>query len=243
MLRIEDLDLGRCRPEYESAIYEDLDWLGLSWSEPVRKQSEHLDDYRHALDVLAAERLIYPCFCTRREILMEVERSPRAPHGPDGPVYPGTCRSLSEDERRSRIEAGGSYAWRLDMARANERAGPLSWQDRDAGRQDADPGSFGDIVLGRKDTAGCYHLAVTWDDALQGVTLVTRGMDLFQASHIHRLLQRLLDLPVPQWHHHALIEDARGQRLAKRHDARSIRTLRDQGKSPAEVRALADFPD
>lgn len=243
LLRIEDIDRGRCRPEFEAAILEDLSWLGLSWAGPVRRQSEHRTDYERALASLSSQGLLYPCFCTRREIAREIESAPAAPHGPDGPIYPGTCRQLSDDKRNARIKAGQPHALRLDMARARKTAGHLSWHDRSAGPQRADPARFGDVVLGRKDIAGCYHLAVTWDDALQGVTLVTRGRDLFDASHVHRLLQALLGLPVPDWHHHALIRDERGERLAKRHDPLSIRALRAQGKSPVEVRALAGFPD
>jgi glutamyl-Q tRNA(Asp) synthetase len=243
LLRIEDIDLGRCRPDFEEAIYEDLDWLGLAWEDPVRRQSERMDDYRQALSRLEEAGLLYPCFCTRKEIRAELARAPSAPHGPDGPVYPGTCRGLDIEARAARIQSGAPYALRLDMSRAFALAGPLAWHDRGAGRQEADPTRFGDVVLARRDIATSYHLAVTLDDALQGVTLVTRGTDLFAASHIHRLLQALLDLPVPDWHHHGLIHDETGKRLAKRHDALAIRTLREAGKSPAEVRALAGFPD
>lgn len=243
LVRIEDIDLGRCRSDFEDAIYEDLGWLGLAWEEPVRRQSDHLDDYREALSRLEEAGLLYPCFCTRKEIRAELARAPSAPHGPDGPVYPGTCRGLDIEARAARIEAGAAYALRLDTSRALAQAGPLFWHDRDAGRQEADPAHFGDVVLARRDIATSYHLAVTLDDALQGVTLITRGADLFAASHVHRLLQALLDLPVPDWHHHDLIHDEAGKRLAKRHDALAIRALRAAGKSAAEVRALAGFPD
>jgi glutamyl-Q tRNA(Asp) synthetase len=243
LLRIEDIDLGRCRPAFEDAIYEDLAWLGLSWDEPVRRQSEHMDDYRGALARLEDAGLLYPCFCTRKEIRAELARAPSAPHGPDGSVYPGTCRALDAKTRAARIDEGAPYALRLDMTRALALAGPLSWHDTAAGHQAANPERFGDVVLARRDIATSYHLAVTLDDALQGVSLVTRGADLFDASHVHRLLQALLDLPPPDWHHHALIRDETGTRLAKRHDALSIRALREAGKTPAEVRALAGFPD
>ncbi len=243
LLRIEDIDLGRCRSDFEEAIHEDLGWLGLTWEEPVRRQSDHLDDYGDSLSRLEEAGLLYPCFCTRKEIRAELARAPSAPHGPDGPVYPGTCRGLDGEARAARIEAGAPYALRLDMSEALAKAGPLVWHDRGAGRQEAEPARFGDVVLARRDIATSYHLAVTLDDALQGVTLVTRGADLFAASHIHRLLQALLDLPVPDWHHHDLIHDETGKRLAKRHDALAIRALRAAGKGPAEVRALAGFPD
>ncbi len=243
LLRIEDIDRGRCRPEFEAAITEDLAWLGLTWEEPVRRQSAHLDDYRAALERLAARGLVYPCFCTRKEIQAEIARAGRAPHGPEGPLYPGLCRGLSADEGQSRIAGGESHALRLDLARALESVGDLAWEDLGEGMIEATPEVLGDVVLARKDVPTSYHLAVTWDDALQGVTLVTRGADLLPATHVHRLLQALLDLPTPAWHHHALVEDESGRRLAKRHDALSIRALRAAGRSPAEVRALAGFPD
>ncbi len=243
LLRIEDIDRGRCRPEFEAAIFEDLAWLGLTWEEPVRRQSAHFDDYRAALERLAARGLVYPCFCTRKEIQAEIARAGRAPHGPEGPLYPGLCRDLSADEGQSRIAGGESHALRLDLARALGSVGDLAWEDLGEGMIEATPEVLGDVVLARKDVPTSYHLAVTWDDALQGVTLVTRGADLLPATHVHRLLQALLDLPTPAWHHHALVEDESGRRLAKRHDALSIRALRAAGRSPAEVRALAGFPD
>lgn len=243
ILRIEDIDQGRCRPEFEEAIFEDLTWLGLSWHGKPRLQSEHLADYQSALKRLSDAGITYPCFCTRKEIQAEIAGAPSAPHGPDGPLYPGTCRTLGKDEREDRINQGHAYALRLDTKRAGEIAGPLSWCDLREGAQPVEAAEFGDIVLARKDIATSYHLAVTFDDALQGVTLVTRGLDLFTASPVHRLLQALLDLSVPQWLHHDLLHDETGKRLAKRHDALSVRTLREAGKSPSEVRALAGFPD
>lgn len=242
ILRIEDIDGTRCRPEFEAAILEDLAWLGLDWERPVRRQSEHMADYAAALDVLRAQYLLYPCFCTRREIRAEIERAGAAPHGPDGPLYPGTCRGLSTDERHARIEQGVPYAWRLDMEQAMRRTGPLTWHDRAKGAIDARPQAFGDVVLARKETPASYHLAVTVDDALQGMTLVTRGEDLFDATHVQRLLQALLNLPVPEYRHHGLIVDDSGKRLAKRDKATTLRALREAGKSPAEVRTLAGFP-
>ena len=246
LLRIEDIDLSRCRPEFETAIVEDLAWLGLRWEQPVRRQSEHFDDYRGALDRLAARGLIYPCFCTRRQIADEIAASQQAPHGPDGPVYPGTCRNLNAAERERRIASGAPYALRLDVARAAREAGALTWRDRARGPQTATPEIFGDVVLARKDTPASYHLAVTVDDALQGVTLVTRGEDLFAATHLHRLLQALLDLPVPDYHHHGLLRNEAGERLAKRDRSLTLRALREAGRTAAEVRALtgiADPPD
>ncbi len=243
LLRIEDVDLARCRPEFEAAIFEDLAWLGIAWEEPVRRQSEHMADYAQGLDRLDRLGLLYPCFCTRKEIRAEIAGAARAPHGPEGPLYPGTCRSLREDQRQDRMAAGAAYALRLDMAAAVAQAGPLVWTERGPGEIAADPMSLGDVVLARKEIATSYHLAVTLDDAAQGVTLVTRGADLFHTSHVHRLLQALFELPVPEWQHHALITGPDGERLAKRHDALAIRSLRQAGKTPAEVRALAGFAD
>lgn len=245
LLRIEDIDRARCRDDYEAAIYEDLDWLGLTWETPVLRQSDHIDGYRAALARLRDDALIYPCFCTRGQIAAEIERAGQAPHGPEGPLYPGTCRRLSDDERTLRLAEGAVHAWRLDMARAYEAVGRLTFveESNDERETAVTAGPLGDVVLARKDIGTSYHLAVTLDDAQQGITLVTRGRDLMSATPLHRLLQELLDLPVPRWHHHKLVTDDKGQRLAKRHDALSLRSLRAAGKSPAEVRALAGFPD
>jgi len=207
LLRIEDIDQGRCRPEFEAAIPEDLAWLGLDWDGPVRRQSEHWDDYRAALAVLEGQGLIYPCFCTRREIQAEIAAMQSAPHGPadtpDGtPFYPGTCRRLSPRQRADRLAEGRPYALRLDMAEAVRRAGPLGWTDELAGEQAARPDRQGDVVLARKETPTSYHLSVVIDDALQGVTEVVRGADLFWSTSVHRLLQQLLGLPQPAYRHH-----------------------------------------
>lgn len=243
LLRIEDIDPGRCRPEFERDLKEDLGWLGLSWPEPARRQSEHLDDYRAALDRLAKMGVVYPCFCTRKEIEEEVARAGHAPHGPDGLLYPGTCRRLTQAERARKREAGAAFALRLDTAGAARLAGPLTWLDLGRGVQRAEPETLGDVVLARKDVPTSYHLSVTVDDALQGVTLVTRGRDLFHATHLHRLLQALLGYPAPAYHHHGLLVNERGERLAKRDRAQTLRTMREAGLGPAEVRALAGFPD
>ena len=243
LLRIEDIDRSRCRPEFAAAIREDLAWLGLDWDGPVRIQSEHLAEYRAALDRLARQGLLYPCFCTRADIKAEVARADAAPHGPEGPLYPGTCRALAPSEREARMAAGAPFALRLDVARAVARVGPQSWQDEVAGTIATDPLSHGDVVLARKDAPTSYHLAVTVDDTLQGVTLVTRGEDLFAATHVHRLLQALLGLPTPRYRHHRLITDANGRRFAKRDRAMTLRRLRETGCSPAEARAMAGFAD
>lgn len=243
LLRIEDIDRGRCRPEYEAAIYQDLEWLGLGWEAGVRRQSEHMDDYARGLEILDGTELLYPCFCTRAAIRAEIERSGAAPHGPDGPVYPGICRGLPRAETQERIAAGEAHALRLDMTRAAARAGPLAWHDRDRGKIEARPEIFGDVVLARKDTPTSYHLAVTVDDHIQGITLVTRGEDLLPATHVHRLLQALLGMGTPDYRHHRLLTDDTGQRLAKRHDSLSIRSLRERGHTSEEVRAMAGFGD
>ena len=234
LLRIEDIDHTRCRPEYDSAIIEDLRWLRLDWDGPVRRQSEHFDDYRAALAKLEAMGLLYPCFCTRREIQAEIARAGGAPQGDMGAPYPGTCRSLSATEREERLRSAGDYALRLDIGMALARSGPLYWHEHDA-RIEAEPASLGDVVLARKEIPTSYHLAVTVDDAVQGVTLVTRGIDLFAATHIHRLLQALLDLPVPHYRHHPLLTDTSGRRLAKRDRALTIRAMREAGRSPEDV--------
>ncbi len=243
LVRIEDIDLARCRADLEAAIFADLAWLGLRWETPVRRQSEHLDDYRAALDRLTAAGLTYPCFCTRRQIADEIARSASAPQGPDGPIYPGTCRQLDPIDVRDRLADGMPHVVRLDMGKALRQVGTPLWfheSSRDLaiphGRIAAQPEIFGDVVLARKDAPTSYHLAVTVDDALQEVSLVTRGEDLFPSTHVHRLLQALLDLPVPEWRHHRLIRDDHGRRLAKRDDARALARYRADGVTPEEIR-------
>jgi glutamyl-Q tRNA(Asp) synthetase len=229
ILRIEDIDQGRCRLDYIDAIYEDLGWLGLTWETPVRLQSEHLQDYEKALLKLEERGLLYPCFCTRKDIQHEIRQSGHAPHGPDGFHYPGTCRTLSKTQQDDLKAQGKAFALRLNMQEAIKQAGPLTWFDRNKGQQIATPEIFGDIVLARKDTPTSYHLAVTLDDHIQGITLVTRGEDLYHASHIHRLLQALLDLHVPDYHHHALLVGKDGKRFAKRDKSLTLRELREKG--------------
>jgi glutamyl-Q tRNA(Asp) synthetase len=243
LLRIEDIDRARCRPELEAGILEDLAWLGLAWDRPVRRQSEHFAEYRAALERLADRGLVYPCFCSRKEIAAEIARAASAPHGPEGALYPGTCRGLAPALRQARIAAGDPYALRLDAGKAAAIVGPLAWRDLDRGTFAVDPGLLGDVVLGRRDAPASYHLAVTLDDHLQGVSLVTRGEDLLPATHVHRLLQALLDLDVPLWRHQRLLLNDRGERLAKRDRAATLAALREAGRTPAEVRAMAGFPD
>jgi len=236
LLRIEDIDRARARPDFEAAIYQDLAWLGLGWEEPVRRQSEHFDEYARALDRLEARGLLYPCFCTRREIAAALT----APHGPEGAVYPGTCRVLTDTERRRRRDAGDDPARRLDLARALAEAGPLAFTESGS-TVTVDPdrlrAEIGDVVLARKDVPASYHLAVVHDDALQGVTTVIRGDDLAFATPLHRLLQTLLGLPAPAYRHHGLVTDADGRRFAKRDGAVTLRALRATGVTPPEIRA------
>lgn len=235
LLRIEDIDGVRSRPEHVAGIIEDLGWLGLEWDGPVLFQSARLGAYQAALDRLRAMDLLYPCFCTRADIAREIAASTSAPHaGPDGPLYPGTCRELPQAERAARL--GQPHAWRIDMARAVARVGELRWKDSVLGERVAHPLAHGDVVLARKDAPASYHLAVTVDDAAQGVSDVVRGRDLLAATDVHRLLQALLDLPTPHYHHHPLIVDAAGKRLAKRDGAPTLAGLRAGGM---DGRALA----
>ncbi|WP_422364975.1 tRNA glutamyl-Q(34) synthetase GluQRS [Pelagibius sp.] len=248
LLRIDDIDIERARPAFEAAIFEDLAWLGLSWAQPLRRQSECQGDYALAVERLQAGGVIYPCFCTRKDIAAEIARAGAAPHGPGETVYPGTCRALDADTRARRIAAGEAHALRLDTEKAlamaeAEQGARLTWHDRTRGTQTCDPRPQGDVVITRKDVAASYHLSVVVDDAAQGITLVTRGEDLFEASHVHRLLQHLLDLPVPDYHHHRLLTDENGKRLAKRHDALSIRSLRAAGHSAEAVIAMTGLPE
>ncbi len=241
ILRIEDIDTGRCRPEFEQGFFEDLAWLGLEWEEPVRRQSEHFDDYRKALDALDKNGLLYPCFCTRKEIQEEIARSESAPHGPEGALYPGTCRNLSTRERKDKICSGTPYALRLDVGKAiSAFKSPLYWTDLSKGEQTATPEILGDVVLARKDVPASYHLCVTLDDHIQGVSVVTRGEDLFYASHLHRLLQELLVLDIPVWHHHKLLLDEEGKRFAKRNKSVTLQHLREaSGKTPRQIMDMA----
>ncbi len=240
LLRIEDIDKGRCRPAFEDAIYEDLAWLGLDWELPVRRQSDHFDDYQAALGELANAGLTYPCFCTRKDIQAEIDAAGGAPHGPDGPVYPGTCRHLSKSERQDRISSGEAHAVRLDMTEAVNRTGALTWHDAAKGDVTARPERFGDVVLARKDTPTSYHLSVTLDDHIQGIALVTRGTDLFEATDVHRLLQALLELHLPAYHHHPLLIGDDGKRFAKRDKSLTLRELRESGNAPDDVIRMMD---
>ncbi|HEY5083041.1 MAG TPA: tRNA glutamyl-Q(34) synthetase GluQRS, partial [Rhizomicrobium sp.] len=236
LLRIEDLDKERAREEFVAAILEDLAWLGLVWEEPWLRQSKRFDAYGAALDRLSP--FTYPCFCTRKEITEEIARAVEAPHtqmGPDGPLYPGTCRRLSPAERDAR--RGAPYALRLDAAKAAEAAGKLTFAEHGHLRE-VEPLLFGDVVLARKDLPASYHLAVVVDDAYQGVNLVTRGEDLLPSTHVQRLLQALLDFPAPAYAHHRLILDRDGRKFSKRDQAVTLRSLRGEFITPAELEAL-----
>lgn len=242
LLRIEDIDVKRCRPEFEAVIYEDLAWLGVTWEQPVRRQSEHFDDYGAALGRLEAMGLVYPSFESRAEIAALVAAREPWPRDPDGaPLYPGAARSMPVDERARRIAAGEPYALRLDTAKAlGHVKGKLTWSesgDGSTGEIAADPAAWGDVVLARKDTPASYHLAVVVDDALQGVTDIVRGLDLFHATSVHRLLQTLLGLPAPRYRHHRLLLDADGRKLSKSTAATALRELRAQGLTPSDIRS------
>jgi glutamyl-Q tRNA(Asp) synthetase len=252
LLRIEDIDTARCKPEFEAAIYEDLAWLGVAWETPVRRQSEHLPDYRDAVEKLAAQGLLYPSFESRAEIaglVAQRDAHARWPRDPDGvPLYPGTAKLLSPSERARLLESGVSYALRLDMAAACARAGDLTWVEQGEGPEGetgavaARPQAWGDVVLARKETPTSYHLSVVIDDALQGVTDVVRGQDLFWSASIHRLLQQLLGLPQPVYRHHRLVLDRAGRKLSKSTEATGLRELRASGATPAAIRHLLGLP-
>lgn len=252
LLRIEDIDATRCRPDYEAAIYEDLGWFGIAWEMPVRRQSEHLADYRAVLDRLSALGLLYPSFESRAEIarlVAEREATGAWPRDPDGaPLYPGTAKSLSTGERERLLRSGAPYALRLDMAAATRLAGDLTWIERgsgpdgETGEVTARPAAWGDVILARKETPTSYHLSVAIDDALQGVTDVVRGQDLFWSTSVHRLLQKILDLPQPVYRHHDLVRDGAGAKLAKSSRATGLRELRAAGATLDDIRRRIGLP-
>ena len=252
LLRIEDIDLTRCRPEFETAIYEDLGWLGIAWQTPVRRQSEHLSDYRDAVAKLSAQGLVYPAFESRAELARLVaqrEANGPSPRDPDGvPLYPGTAKSLSPDARARLLESGAPFALRLDLTAASARAGGLGWVEHgegphgESGAVVVRPEGWGDVILARKETPTSYHLSVVIDDTLQGVTEVVRGQDLFWSTSVHRLLQQLLGLPQPAYRHHRLILDAAGRKLSKSTQATGLRELRAGGATPADIRRLVGLP-
>ncbi|KRB63030.1 glutamyl-Q tRNA(Asp) ligase [Rhizobium sp. Root708] len=247
LLRIEDIDLTRCTPEFETGIYADLEWLGIGWEWQVRRQSEHLGEYQAALDGLIARGLVYPSFMTRGEIRARVAAAEAEgrpwPRDPDGsPLYPDDDLRRTASDRRELLASGLKHAWRLDMRRAMEELdAPLFWDetgDGERGRITADPRVWGDVILSRSDAPSSYHLSVVLDDALQGVTHVVRGLDLFHSTTVHRLLQVLLDLPEPIYHHHRLITDSDGRKLSKSRGDTGLAALRQRGLSPADIRDL-----
>ena len=252
LLRIEDIDIGRCRPEFEAAIYEDLAWLGLHWEKPVRRQSAHFTDYRAALDRLRALGVVFPCFASRAEIATAVqvhEAQGRAwPNDPDGaPLYPGLHKHLGTAERQRMETEGRPFALRLDMERAAEITGALTWTElHESGETEtvrAEPERWGDVIVARKDVPTSYHLSVVVDDALQGITHVTRGRDLYHATSVHRLLQTLLGLPAPTYSHHRLILDADGRKLSKSRGDTALASLRVAGVTPAHIRRMVGLAD
>jgi glutamyl-Q tRNA(Asp) synthetase len=246
LLRIEDIDATRCRPEFEEAIYRDLSWLGIAWEEPVRRQSEHLAEYEAALERLREMGLVYPAFLTRGEVRSLVAVTERRdipwPRDPDGaPLYPSNDRERSTAQRRELLAGGLRHAWRLDMGKAlSTLSQPLTWQedgDGETGRLAADPAQWGDVVLSRSDAPSSYHLSVVVDDAIQGITHVVRGQDLFHATSVHRLLQQLLGLPVPLYHHHRLVLGPDGRKLSKSDGSTGLSVLREQGLSAGDIRS------
>jgi glutamyl-Q tRNA(Asp) synthetase len=251
LLRIEDIDVPRCRPEYEQAIYEDLAWLGIVWETPVRRQSEQLDLYRRAVELLGDQGLVYPAFESRAEIVRMIGQSPRKPwpRDPDGsPLYPGSAATLSPEQREARMREGEPFVLRLDSRVACGQAGALVWEEEgsgpggESGQIAARPEAWGDVVLARKETPTSYHLSVVIDDALQGVTNVVRGQDLFWATSVHRLLQQLLGLPAPVYRHHGLLRSEDGRKLSKSTQATSLQALREQGMSPQNIREMIGLP-
>ena len=235
LLRFEDIDKTRVRPEYYDSIIDDLSFLGLTFPLPHLSQQTRFTAYQEALQQLIHKGFVYPCFCSRKDIQKELATLTNAPHGPEGELYPGTCRNLTEKEVADRLASGAIPAWRLHSQRIAEHYPRLHFQDSFAGPVQVNPALLGDIILARKDIGTSYHIAVVVDDAHQQITDVTRGNDLIHATHVHRLLQKALDLPEPHYHHHPLIEDHQGNRLAKRNDSLSIKALRDRGKSKQDI--------
>ena len=235
ILRIEDIDKQRSRSDFEKSIFQDLDWIGIKYRKNIRRQSEEMSDYKAAIEELNRLNLIYPCFCTRSEIQAEILRAENAPHGINHTVYPGTCRRLSAKDRENKIKTNKNYAWRLDVRAAAKKIGKLFWQDIRLGNHEVPVGIMGDVVIGRKDVPSSYHLSSTLDDHIQKVGLVTRGEDLVESTHIHRVLQSILGLKTPFYFHHPLILDSNGARLSKRTRAQTVRAMKTLGYSPKDV--------
>lgn len=237
LLRIEDIDTTRCKPEFIDDIYKDLEWLGLSWETPVRQQSDHFQDFQTALEKLKTMGMVYPCFCTRKEI-----QNSQPEIGPEGIIYPGTCKHLSRNSRDKLLKADKPHSWRLDLSAALERIGkPLSWQDEKAGTVEAAPELLGDVILARKDTPTSYHLSVVIDDALQQVSHIIRGKDLWHATHIHVVLQTLFEVRQPHYWHHDLLLDESGEKFAKRNKSVTLKSIRERGVSAADLKQELGF--
>ena len=233
LLRFEDIDTTRVRDPFYQAIEDDLDWAGIEAPKPYLRQSERLDAYSLAIEQLKSLGVLYPCFCSRKDIQRELAHITNAPHGSDGPHYPGTCRNLGSSEIQQNLAAGKTPSWRLDCAKASKLTGTLGFHDTYFGETPVNPGLLGDIILARKDIGTSYHIAVVVDDAYQNITDVVRGEDLLDSTHIHRVLQKLLNLPQPRYHHHPLVTDDAGERLAKRHEALALQSLREDQKLSA----------
>jgi len=251
ILRIEDIDTSRTKPEFEDAIFEDLSWLGLKWELPVRRQSDHFKEYEKAINNLRKLDLVYPCFCSRKEIRSAIFNSNLTTTDPlnrdKSQIYPGTCKKITEKQSKMRIKQGSPFALRLNsdlaMQIAKKNTDALIWNDVEKGAIEVSLDLVGDVVLARKETPASYHIAVTLDDHLQGINLVTRGQDLFLSTHIHRVLQAVLKLNTPTYHHHHLLKGANGRKFSKRDNSLSIQSLRKEGKTPKQVRLLAGFHD
>lgn len=237
ILRIEDIDTTRCKPEFTEDIYTDLKWLGLTWETPVRCQSQYFADYQSALDTLKTQGIVYPCFCTRKDI-----QSAKPEYGPEGVIYPGTCKYISRAEQKSLLQSGKAHAWRLNLEAALTKIGPiLHWHDKIVGDVQAMPELLGDVILARKDTPTSYHLSVVIDDALQQVTHVIRGKDLWHTTHIHVVLQALLNLRQPTYWHHDLLLDESGEKFAKRNESVTLKSIRDSGITAEELKKQLGF--
>ena len=235
IVRIEDIDPQRSRAHFEKSIFDDLDWIGIKYRKDIRRQSEKMSDYKAAIEELDRLNIIYPCFCTRSEIQAEILRAGNAPHGIDHSIYPGTCRRLSKSEKEKKIKQNKNFAWRINIRAAAKKVGKLFWNDIRLGQHEVPVGIIGDVVIGRKDVPASYHLASTLDDHLQNIGLVSRGEDLVESTHIHRLLQSLLGLKTPVYFHHPLVLDSNGVRLSKRTRALTIKSMKAKGKSANEI--------
>ncbi len=241
LLRIEDIDKNRCKDEHIEGIYEDLQWLGIRWSPEVLLQSSRFDEYKNSINKLREMEVLYPCFCSRKKIEAEQSNVGLAPHGSDSPKYSGSCREIGSEERECRMANGDPHSWRLDCSKAYSMTGQLQWFDQLAGNINVEPSILGDVIISRKDIATSYHLAVTLDDADQGITLISRGEDLMESTHVHRLLQCLLGLPVPQWCHHKLITNSDGERFSKREGSLTLKEMRDSGIKAKDLRHELGF--